>query len=162
MSTSFIAATIHEFSSLPRPRTTPSGLPNHWVFNVRHVPLNPPGDLVVAVHPRSYFQLQAGPAQILALPTSAERAEALIPHLLQAFITGGDPNAASWAPWSWSTDDQELASALEVKLRVHGVASELCTVPVCSAAEKEVVDDAWSSLVGTLMKFMGRCKDQKG
>lgn len=60
MSNSSIAAKLREFNNLPRPRTTPSGLPNHWVFRVRHVPLNPLGDLVVAVHPQSFFQLQAG------------------------------------------------------------------------------------------------------
>ncbi|KAK4501902.1 hypothetical protein PRZ48_007711 [Zasmidium cellare] len=136
--------------------TVPSGLPNHWIFRVRHVPLDPPGDLVVAVHPQSYFQLQAGPAQILSLPTSAERAEALIPYLLEAFIVGDADRGASWAPWSWATDDQEMATALEVKLREHGIPEELCTVSICTPAEKEIIGEAWSSLVGTLMKVLGK------
>lgn len=43
-----------------------------------------------------------------------------------------------------------------MKLREHGIAPELCTIPICNAAEKEVMDESWSRLVGTLMKFMGR------
>lgn len=147
---------VRRFNQLPRPGSTPSGLPNHWVFKVSHVPLQPPGDLVIVVHPRSYFILQAGPAQILSLPTLADKAEALIPLLLQTFVKSIDPAIQPFSPWSWATEDAEMAAAVEEKLRLHGVKEELCRVGVCSAEDAGVLHEAYSGLVGQLVAFMGQ------
>ncbi|EME81186.1 uncharacterized protein MYCFIDRAFT_204223 [Pseudocercospora fijiensis CIRAD86] len=124
---------VREFNSLPRPQTTPTGLPNHWVFRTRHVPLQPPGDLLIAVHPPSTFALHAGPAQILNLPSLPDKATAIVSLLLDAFIKGsrdptGRQEAPAFAPWTWATDDQELAEAIQLKLRDHGVQEALCNV----------------------------------
>lgn len=79
-------ARVRLLNNLPRSEKTPSGLPNHWVFGVCHVDLDPPGDLLLAVHPQSIYLNQAGPAQILSLASVAEKAEAIIPCLLDSFI----------------------------------------------------------------------------
>ncbi|KAF1966304.1 hypothetical protein BU23DRAFT_560319 [Bimuria novae-zelandiae CBS 107.79] len=61
-----------------------------------------------------------------------------------------DSGAAAFAPWTWSTDDADLATALEALFR------ELCCVPVCSEKEKEMIGEMWSELVGDVMKMFGR------
>src|SRR6266480_4920416 len=107
-----MADLVQSFNSLPRPKTTASGLLNHWFFAVRHVPFNPPGDLVQIIHLESQFQHCEGPRQILSLTTPAAQSDVIVPLLLQSFITGisrgpnGEPLAdmPSFAPWSWGTN----------------------------------------------------------
>ena len=102
---------VRSFNRLARPQTTPTGLPNHWVFRIRHVPLNPPGDLLVAVHPLSRYTLQAGPAQVLSLPTLPEKAEAIVLLLLNTFIKGDrDPSG------NLSDGIQPISNALGIVL----------------------------------------------
>lgn len=153
---------VRLFNRLSRPKATPTGLPNHWVFGARHVPLSPPGDLVIAVHPPSRFVLQAGPAQILSASSVAERAKALVPLLLNAFIKGSEApggrqptDPSPFAPWTWATEDPQLAKAVEDHLKRCGVKHELCSVGVCSAKEKEVLEERWSSLYRTLLGTLG-------
>lgn len=155
--------TVRSFNRLARPRTTPSGLPNHWVFGVRHVPLEPPGDLVVAVHPRSEFFFQGGPGQILSLSNVTEKAQALLPLLLDAFIKGsqsplgGQPtDPPPFAPWTWATEDPELAKALEDCLSQHGVVNELCQVGTCSEDDKSILEQAWSGVYQSMLNLIGR------
>ncbi|KAK1655031.1 hypothetical protein BDP81DRAFT_308743 [Colletotrichum phormii] len=117
---------VRDFKTLGRSKTTPSGLDNKWVFGIRHVDLNPPGDLLLAVHPVSRFVLQGGPAQILSQPTERDRARAAVIPLLQAF-SKGSPGAehAAFAPWSWSTDSSELAAAIGPELAAAGISGGL-------------------------------------
>lgn len=92
-----------------------------------------------------------------------DRAEAIVKMLLELFINGhrgptGQPDPTApppWAPWSWATEDPELATAIEEALRRCGVLDALCHVSTCTAEEKEVMDESWSHLVGMLMKMMG-------
>jgi hypothetical protein len=91
---------VRSFNNLPRPEKTPSGLPNHWVFWVCHVDRHPPGNLLLAVNPQSTYVNQAGPAQILSLPTTHEKAGATIPCLLDAFVKAVDPSIPTFAPWT--------------------------------------------------------------
>src|SRR5690348_10309012 len=77
------------FSYLQRPQETPSGLVgNHWQFAVRHVPLNPPGDLLHLVNPGSRYEHSEGPAQVLSRPSAVAQAEAVLPLLFKSFVTG--------------------------------------------------------------------------
>ncbi|KAI3542614.1 hypothetical protein CSPX01_06819 [Colletotrichum filicis] len=147
---------VRDFKTLGRSKSTPSGLDNKWVFGVRHVELNPPGDLVIAVHPVSRFVLRGGPAQILSQPTERDRARATVTPLLQAFFKGS-PGAehAAFAPWSWSTDSPELAAAIGPELAAAGIPGGLEKVTVCSAEEKEILGETWSELRDLLMNFMG-------
>ncbi|KAF2398897.1 hypothetical protein EJ06DRAFT_544006 [Trichodelitschia bisporula] len=131
---------VLRFNNLPRPNTSPTGLPNHWVFGVCHVDLEPQGDLVIAVNPKSSFLKQAGPAQILKLGTAAEKAEATISCLLDAFIKADATNSPTFAPWTWSTLDSVTAQAVQDALKKHGVKSEICRVGVCTAEEIDILE----------------------
>ncbi|OHE97096.1 hypothetical protein CORC01_07537 [Colletotrichum orchidophilum] len=145
---------VREFKALRRPKTTPTGLDNNWVFGVRHVDLNPPGDLVLAVHPISSYLLQAGPAQILSQPTARDRAKAVVPLLLQAFSNGRPgTDLPTFAPWSWSTDSPELAATIGPELAAAGIAGGLQKVTVCSAADKAILDEAWSDVKDLLTRM---------
>ncbi|KAK1992388.1 hypothetical protein LX36DRAFT_588524 [Colletotrichum falcatum] len=139
--------TVRSFNALSRPRTTPTGLPNHWVFGVRHVPIRPEGDLVVVVHPLSSYLLSSGPAQILSLTSASDKAKALVPLLLDAFLKGnGSSGALSqtsepfFAPWSWEVDDPDLVSAIASELKKHGVKNALCSIGACSAQDRAILD----------------------
>lgn len=139
-------------------------VPNHWVFGARHVPpevpANPPGDLVVVVNPQlpSDALVHAGPTQILSLPTTSAKAEAIIPVLLRTFIEGyegqfgrlsSDAIIEPFAPRTWSTDDSELAAAIAEGLKQHGVTNELQNLSICSTEERDTLDLVWSrTLVG--------------
>ena len=145
---------VRSFNKLPRPRQTPTGLANHWVFGVCHVDLDPPGDLILAVHPQSTYLNQGGPAQIFSLATAADKAEALIPCLLDAFMSQHPGNPPPFAPWTWSTLDPDIAQAVQDGLRNHGVKYELCQVGVCSAEEREILESARASLFENLESML--------
>jgi hypothetical protein len=55
---------VQAFNALPRPKTRLSGLPNHWVIAVRHVAIEPSGDLVIAVHPLSHYIITSKRGQL--------------------------------------------------------------------------------------------------
>ncbi|KAK2050621.1 hypothetical protein LZ31DRAFT_547905 [Colletotrichum somersetense] len=148
--------TVRSFKSLSRKRTTPTGLPNHWVFGLRHVPIDPEGDLVVVVHPLSRYLLSAGPAQILSLPGASDKAKALVPLLLDAFLKGNSSSGALstsetfFAPWSWEVDDPELASAISQELKQLGIEGVLGHVEACSAGDRAILDESWHALLERL------------
>lgn len=129
--------TVLLFNRLDRSRETPSRLPNHWFFGVRQNPRQPHGDRLFVFHPTGNF-LQCKFGQILSLPSISKKAEALLPLLLDVFIKGcqtvGGVSTSPYpyAPWTWATEDPELAKALEKCLKQHGIASELCSVGICS------------------------------
>jgi hypothetical protein len=167
--------TVRSFNSLPRPQTIPSGclpsnftsdLPNHWVFGVCQAPVESPGlrgDFVFAVNPPSFTPCIWGPAQIRSLSNISEKAEAILPLLLKAFSTSdrgawkrpGDPPL--FAPWTWATtEDPELAKALEKCLGQHGVMDELCRVDICSQDEKKILNGAWDTVTRDLTILVGQ------
>ncbi|GAB1312837.1 hypothetical protein MFIFM68171_03047 [Madurella fahalii] len=147
---------VRAFNNIPRPKKTPSGLPNHWVFGVCHVDLTPPGDLVLAIQPKSRFLKRGGPGQILSLATAHDKAEALIPYLLDAFIEPAGPDDQLATPWTWSTLDQELAQAVQDSLRTHGVKPELCQVSICTAQEREILEEGRDSIFKVLLQSVSR------
>lgn len=120
------------------------------------MPLEPPGDLVVAVNPQSRFQLTAGPFQLPTTSTAKEKAEKMLPYLLQVFInevqgpTGSMMEAK--APWSWSTADAALAAALKPLFVQHGFPEELRGVEVCTEDEKVIANECWDELLGRLVE----------
>ncbi|KAK3378682.1 hypothetical protein B0T24DRAFT_137668 [Lasiosphaeria ovina] len=149
-------AKVRSFNNLSRSKKLPSGLlPNHWVFGVCHVDIHPPGDLVLAVNPQSEYLNQAGPAQILSLPTTREKAEATIPYLLDAFVnpTPIGPSVPTFAPWTWSTLDPDMAQAIEDSLKKHDVKPALCKVGVCTAEERDILETARAKLLSKLTEF---------
>lgn len=152
-------AKVRAFNNLPRPKTTPSGvIPNHWVFGVCHVDIQPAGDLVLAVNPQSQYLIQAGPGQILSSSGTREQAEATIPYLLDAFATPNamEPSVPTFAPWTWSTLDPNMAKALEDGLKKHGVKPELCKVGVCTAEERDILETARAEMMDRLTGLLQR------
>jgi len=145
---------VRSFNGLPWPKQTPSGLPNHWVFGICRVDLPQPGDMVLAVHPPSSYLLQGGPSQILSLATGPDKAEAIVPRLLDAFIKWqADPtDAPPLAPWTWSTLDPEIAETVQDSLRKHGIRPKLCQVGVCSAEERTALETVRARLFEGLME----------
>lgn len=131
----------------------PGGLSNHWVFGVRHIPLHPPGDVVIAVNTQCRRLLidltdLAVPAQILSLSSFSEQAKVLIPRLLGAFNSGSRQlarDAPRAAPWTWATEDPQLAKAVEGSFKQIGITDELCRVGECSQEEKDILDNVWGT-----------------
>ncbi|KAK4135801.1 hypothetical protein BT67DRAFT_433216 [Trichocladium antarcticum] len=152
---------VREFNALFRPRPAPADLANHWVFGVCHVDLNPPGDLVMAVHPGSSSVRQGGPTEILSLATGPEKAEAIIACLLDAFIKGSEhpmgrqpTDPPPLAPWTWSTLDPEIAVAVQDGLKKHGIHRELCEVGVCSAEERDLLETARAKIFDLVLQSL--------
>ncbi|VBB79594.1 Putative protein of unknown function [Podospora comata] len=124
---------VRSFNSLPGPADME--LPNvfgrnHWVFGVCHVGIKNPSDILIAVNPEIDFIKQTSPCQILSMPTTQGKAEATVPHLLDAFLIpeGFNPKATALLPGSWSTLEPEMAQAIEDELKNHGVTPALCKV----------------------------------
>lgn len=164
------AAVVQAFNNLSRPEKSPSGLPNHWHFTVRHVDLQPPGDLVHIVNPNSHYTHCAGPTQILSLPSRAAQADAVVPLLLDSFIQGittdpsgkPAPEMTAFAPWTWATSDRELAKAVEKRLGEVGVKKELCTVQPGNKEDERVSDGAWADFMKTLKDVVQNTGESAG
>lgn len=164
------AAVVQAFNNLTRPEKSPSGRPNHWHFTIRHVDLDPPGDLVHLVNPNTHFTHCAGPTQILSLPSRTVQADAIVPLLLDSFIQGittdpdGNPapDISAFAPWTWATPDPELAKAIEKKLKEVGVKEELCTVQLGDKEQEHVSEETWTGLMDTLKGVVSSKDDSSG
>lgn len=156
-STDTMETLVQDFNKLPRPQTTPTGLPNHWYFSVRHVDLSPPGDLVHLVHPASRHVRCEGPDDIISLSSLAARAATIVPLLLRSFVRGDSAgNAPKFAPWTWGTNcDPELARAIEARLKWVGVKAELCTLQLGNEKDENISNEAWSGFFGALKQKAG-------
>ncbi|GKT60631.1 hypothetical protein ColTof4_00757 [Colletotrichum tofieldiae] len=134
---------VLKFNKLPRPQTIHSGLPNHWVFGLRWVSDEWAHDLMCAIHPQSKTMVFKA-SEILRLSTDTEQAKKAATALLKLFIQNSITNQGSGsliAPWSWATDDPELAATIGDELRRLGVKHELCHVGICSAKDTEILDE---------------------
>jgi hypothetical protein len=151
------------FNNLPRFEKTDSGISNHWYFCVRHVPLDPPGDLLHLVNPVSHFIHTEGPKQLSPALSPPLQADIIVPLLLQAFVSGIDKHqnigntpgvSFKFAPWSWATKNADLAKAIEDKLKVIGVKPELCTVQVGNKADEDASNETWREFQRIMMTMM--------
>ena len=151
-----MSSDVQSFNSLPRQERVPSGaVPNHWHFSVRHVPLEPPGDLLFILCPGARYIHVEGPAPILSLQSPSAQAEVITSLLLKAFNSGlgSDSSAPKLAPWTWSTTTIELARAVEARLRDLGVRKEVTKIGVSDAEEIKVATEEWERFMGQL-KFL--------
>lgn len=143
---------VEAFNSLPRQELTPSGVvSNHWHFSVRHVPLDPPGDLLFILNPGARYIHVEGPAPILSMPISAQ-ARIIVPLLLKAFNDGlgNSSSATKLAPWTWSTTSSELARAVESRLLELGVMGEVAKVGSGDTEEEKVASEEWERFMNQL------------
>ncbi len=148
---------VRAFNSLPRFEKSASGHSgNHWQFAVQHVALQPPGDLLHIVHIESRVVIVQGPAQILSRSSPSEQAEVVLPMLLRAFNKGPEvsDSISPFAPWSWGTNDPDLAHALMQKLRFAGVHQDLCYVQSGNEEMCSIQQEAWASYYAMLTRQM--------
>lgn len=158
---------VKAFNDLPNPKVVPSGLPNHWHFSVRHVPFEPPGDVVHLVHVESGFISTIESPEVLEiLPLDPRgQADVVVPLLLNGFLKGvhkkqdgaADKDRPDFAPWQWSTNDVELAKSMETKLKAVGVRKELCTVDVGNETENGIATESWFELLNSMAKMVASC-----
>ncbi|KAM7185894.1 hypothetical protein V8F20_011598 [Naviculisporaceae sp. PSN 640] len=129
---------VRLFNQLDRSEMTPCGqYRNHWVFGICHV-ASQLGDIIFVTNPQGAYMNISGKCRILELPTAQEKAEAVIPHLLDIFLKWQElrPSVPAFAPWSWSTLEPDMAQALESSLKKLRVMPELCKVGVCTEEER--------------------------
>ena len=151
-----MASEASTFNSLPRQKFAPSGqMPNHWHFSIRHVALEPPGDLLFILNPGARYIHVEGPAPMLSLSTPAAQAEVIVPLLLKAFNggMGNPPSAPRLAPWTWSTTNSDLARAVEARLSQLGVKEEVTKVETGNIEEEKIATEEWERFEGQL-KFL--------
>jgi hypothetical protein len=159
---------VAALNKLERSPKSQSGLvDNHWQFAVQHVHIEPAGDLLHLVNPGSRFCHTEGPAAILSATSAAARADIVIPLLLKAFVnaTGNqhDPRVSPCAPWSWGTDDTELAKALQKTLKTVGVRKELCVVQVGDEENIKIQREEWTKILRSVKALVEpRCNKCKG
>lgn len=159
--TKIMDAKVNLFNNFPRPKNLPGGqYPNHWIIGVCHVDVQDTYDLVLAINPLSQdVKKTPRQAEILSLPTIHDKAEEIIPILLDAFacpLDGFDSPMEPFAPWTWSTLDPDMAQALEDALQKHGVKPELCQVGVCTAEERAFLEAIRDGCVTRLARLVGR------
>lgn len=135
------------FNNLPRRPQVPAGnIPNHWHFSLRAVPLNPPGSLLFLLQPQSRYMHVEGPIPPAAESQSmAVRANMYAMLLLKAFNSGlGAPASVQMGrPWTWSTQDAEVAGAVGEVLRGWGIEAGLEAVGVSDDEERKIADEEW-------------------
>jgi len=73
--------------------------------------------------------------------------------LLKAFVTKlgiADPQVPSYGPWSWGTNDGNLATALEERMKAAGVREELCTIEVGDEKKIAIQQEEWTRFLGMM------------
>lgn len=167
-STKALGHTFRAFDNLPRPRASPNRQMNRWILSAQKLPVDPPGYFVLAILPGECY-IQAGPADIQSTSTEAEKFETFASLILYAFasserisITNIAKTIVPFKPWSWATEDIELARAIRAILRRHGVRRSLLYSPIlCSQDEKRILQDVWA-ILGHIMTDMMGPKDIPG
>jgi len=149
---------IDLFNSLPRPERAPSGLiDNDWHFSIRHVALEPPGDMIVVTNIPSRYTAVRGPVR---LPTNHSEHELWIArarHLVNCFLTQlpGDITRVT-RPWQWKTTDQETATKMEMALTSIGVQAPLNNVHVANSIANARANESWAEVLSGLYNRVGK------
>lgn len=151
---------IKNFNELPRNPRAPSGMvPNHWNISIRHVCLNPPGDLVFFVQPDSHYVHTEGPIQTVEgqipghklNPKSLVILQVISRLIMTAFVQGMGSHAGAQAPWSWSTNDENFARRITKVMKDLGITQEkLLTMRVADPNEIASVDEDWKRMIDTM------------
>ncbi|KAJ5903557.1 hypothetical protein N7504_005940 [Penicillium tannophilum] len=148
---SVTATRVRAFNALRRPQFGVGDIPNHYHFSVRSLPMVP-GNAVFLANPFNGHRHTEGRTRITPL-SPEEQANVIVPLLLESFVTRFDSDhqlqfvmedsMTPWAPWSWSTTDEDLARAVSNRLAAVGVRPELCTVTVAPAEETQAANISW-------------------
>ncbi|KII85248.1 hypothetical protein PLICRDRAFT_45442 [Plicaturopsis crispa FD-325 SS-3] len=154
---------VDRFNNLPRNEKAPSGLvDNYWHFEIRHVPIPPPGDLLFIINPPSKY-VHCEKLPIASGETDMEKISMVVAlGLLKGFVDslGGNQfgnTVPSYAPWRWSvkTQDAALGRAVERQLTLLGVRRELLNIGVTSASDAAVAEESWNGVYGGIRAAVG-------
>lgn len=142
---------VQQFNGLFRPEVDAWGLPNHYHFAVKKLPILA-GEAVFMVNPYNAHNHSEGRSLITSLSTE-DQAKVIVPLLLEAFVSRFEAgtsmihqmhdNCFPWVPWTWSTTDQVLATAVSNRLRELDVRSDLCDVGVSTPSEVQNAEKFW-------------------
>lgn len=142
---------VESFNALPQPRLTPSGLPNHWHFDLRYISLDPtPSHVLFLVQLDSGYihnerlPLGISPREtgIAFFPESGiEAAPEVTKALLHAFVNGF--GFKQFSPWKFTTEDPDLAKAVREEFRKIGVRGQLCNINVIKGKALEIAHTAF-------------------
>lgn len=150
---------VAKFNSLPRQKMAPSGMvANDWVFDVFHVDLSPPGDLLMLVNPGSRYVHMEGPDGGLSKADMSEKAQSTAKLLIKAFNGGmgmDDPDIPPRAPLTWSTSNSAFAKAVGGSLADMGVKAELQNISVAGKEDMAILSEAWSDLYKQVRAMVG-------
>ena len=158
-----VANLVREFNNLPRRHIMPSGPePNRWIFGLHVVPIPPQGYLLFLLNPVSRTIHGEGPLPVethtLSTAEKRERGRKVAILLLKAFVSKlGRTNAPEHfkvAPWEWVAEDPELAGVVSSAMRNLGVRSELCTVGVATAHERNDAAECFAGFLSNLVRTM--------
>lgn len=148
---SITATRVQEFNALFRPEVDAWGIPNNYHFAVKKLPILA-GEAVFVVNPYNAHNHSEGRTLITSLSPD-DQAKVIVPLILEAFVSRFDAgtslihqmhdNCFPWAPWTWSTTDEVLATAVSNRLRELGVRSELCNVGVFTPSEIRNAEKFW-------------------
>ncbi|KAJ7075998.1 hypothetical protein B0H15DRAFT_865096 [Mycena belliarum] len=125
---------VESFNKIPRGLRIGTGrVPNVWYFDVRYIQLEPPSHVVVLLQPESSLAHTAfvpvGQPQHLGFTffpeTAAEAAGEVAKALIHTFASGtfkkNSSSSTPYAPWSFTTDDRNLAREVGAELKRLGV-----------------------------------------
>ena len=146
---------------MPQPRLSPSGLPNHWHFDLRYIALEPTPSHVLFL-----VQLDSGYVHSECLPLGISPRESGIPFfpesgieaapevskaLLHASVNGFgthrfEPNPPPlFSPWKFTTEDPDLAKAVREEFKKIGVRDQLCNINVLKGKALEIAHTAFDA-----------------
>lgn len=127
------------FNDFPRAHMT-NGHVNHWHLSVRHIPA---GDVLHIVNPESRATHTEGPATILTLKIDSQ-AEVVLRLLLKAFVKSiANTFTPAVVPWSWGTQDEDLAQALQTNLTTANVRVGLCRIDFGNKDHIKIAKELW-------------------
>ena len=156
------ATLVPAFNALPRNPKVPSGLvANHWHFSLRRVPLDPPGTLLFIINPASRYCHVEGPIPTPETEPLPLRATIYSVLLLRAFTNSlGAPlgignDLRVGRPWSWSTDDAEVAGAVGEVLKGWGVGEGLESVGIAGEEDNTIATEQWAQFLEQLKAKAG-------
>ncbi|CAL1704227.1 unnamed protein product [Somion occarium] len=185
-------ALVKRFNHLAMKRTTqlnprpcshePRTFINNWYFDVRPItlPFGPhetfPAEMLVIFNGSSRRFHAEGPFRVFddtrADPDSLKRkAEWIAKLLVRAFAKQSrmeatgifSPGSRRTVPWTWSTGDERVRSAIQDALRALGVRQQLCTVGLEGplGSDRRMADEQWTSIRDALIIEVGKIPDPR-
>jgi hypothetical protein len=146
---------------------------NTWHFDIRYSQLEPPGDHILFLFQSESLLIHSEPipcddnllqSVLLFFPENAkDAAPGIVKALMHAFVHGlryqrllGDAACPAFAPWKFSSDDNDIANEVGKECKRLGVGKELWNVNISSQATIRAVQAEYELMVAHAIRFMGR------